>query len=244
MIGIEFTYNDLSTSSLQMRTSFSELLWSDFVRLCDNAKIEDVEQRILENIAVLCNTDAYSIASMQEADLIKIIPFLSFIDNPEVVTNRAISEQVTNCQIATQPWKLLETAKQVIQANQDVYSLNRAMPEIIKIYTNIDITNMPFNEAFPIAEYFKQQLEDFFKQFTKLNEYKPKSEQVLAGIDQLNQYGFFTTVHALCKGNPLIYDVMLNRPAIQVYQTLLYDYEVSQYMDRLNEIHNRKNKVS
>jgi hypothetical protein len=239
MLGIELVYFDSTTTKLAMKCGFDELNWSEFCGLYDNSKIEDANERLVANIALLTSHEDIHLIPVQE--LIPIRPLLNFIDDVKEIIVKAVPEEIKKIQVANMPWKLLEASKQAIQLKGEENSFNKAMPEIVKIYSGIDISKMPFTESFPIANYFKEQLESFSKQFSKLNEYEPKPEQVLAGIEELNQYGMFTTLHALCGGDPLKYESMLDKPAIEIYQTLLYDYELSLYNQRLEEI-NKRNK--
>lgn len=69
-----------------------------------------------------------------------------------------------------------------------------------------------------------------------MNEYEPSDEEVIAGSEIFQSFGSFPTVVNLARQMGQTYDFVVNMTADEVYMTLLYDFEVSQYEKRLYEL--------
>lgn len=57
-----------------------------------------------------------------------------------------------------------------------------------------------------------------------------------AGVDRLNTFGHFATIVSLSRKMGQTYEYVSKMPADEVYMTLLYDMEVSNYEKRYSEI--------
>lgn len=264
----------------KLKTEWDELTYNDYLKILENRKIENLEDRIKENIALISRSTRKEVDMFPPHYISGMVPFLIFIDKVDKIKFEEVHEDF-KINIGAQSWGKLEHAKIIIAGLNDL-NLVFAMPQIVEIYlgdmydSSIEETKkllqdfedknlntnelteqlktlehqkhqinnfgeMPFTKAFPIAKYFIDQFESFFKKYTRLNDFKPSTEQINAGIEQLNQYGFFSTLHALAKGNPIIYDDMLALQADNIYQTIVYDFEMSEYQKRLHKQFN-KNK--
>lgn len=69
-----------------------------------------------------------------------------------------------------------------------------------------------------------------------MNDYKPDEDEQLAGIDRFEAFGFFNTCKFLAREQGKMYDEILLMPAVDIYMTLLHDFEVSEYKKDLIEI--------
>lgn len=264
----------------KLKTEWDELTYSDYLKILENRKIENLEERVKENIALISRSTRKEVDMFPPHYISGMVPFLIFIDKVDKIKFEEVHEDF-KINIGAQSWGKLEHAKIIIAGLNDL-NLVFAMPQIVEIYlgdmydSSIEETKkmlqdfecknlntselteqlktleqqkhqinnfgeMPFIKAFTIAKYFIDQFEAFFKKYTRLNDFKPSTEQINAGIEQLNQYGFFSTLHALAKGNPIIYDDMLALQADNIYQTIVYDFEMSEYQKRLQKQFN-KNK--
>lgn len=263
----------------KLKTEWDELTYSDYLKILENRKIENLEDRIKENIALISRSTRKEVDMFPPNYINGLLPFLIFIDKVDKIKFEEVHEDF-KINIGAQSWGKLEHAKIIIAGLNDL-NLVFAMPQIVEIYlgdmydSSIEETKkmlqdfecknlntnelteqlktleqqkhqinnfgeMNFTKAFPIAKYFIEQFESFFSKYTKLKDFKPTAEQTQAGVEQLNQYGFFSTLHALAKGNPIIYDDMLALPADNIYQTIVYDYELSQYNQRLQKAFKNK----
>lgn len=264
----------------KLKTEWDELTYNDYLKILENRKIENLEDRVKENIALISRSTRKEVDMFPPNYINGMVPFLRFIDKVDNIKFIELHDDY-KINIGAQSWGKLEHAKVIIAGIEDL-NLVFAMPQIVEIYLGdiydskieeikaliddyktrkldfnelelglkqledqknelINFGEMQFIKAFPIAKYLIEQFEGFFKKYTRLNEFKPTTEQISAGIDKLNQYGFFSTLHALSKGNPIIYDDMLALPADNIYQTILYDFEISEYQKRYQKAIN-KNK--
>lgn len=225
----------------QMKASWEVVTFEEFLLLSENAKIENEAERVLRNISLLSGINVDILNQFDGKSIAAIKPFLSFIDNVDSLFRMPTPENVNQINIGLETWGKLESAKQYIMIANDY--LFPIVPNLLDIYCPIpSFRQLPMTKSYPIALAIITKLDQFFQKYIRLNDYKPSSEQVAAGIDKLNKYGFFATLHSIANGNPLHYDDMLNQPADTIYQTLLMDFEVSEYQKRLSEKLTQKTK--
>lgn len=242
MLTFEIKYTDSTTDIVNMKTAYDEITFRQFTKLCNNVHILDEQERVIMNIAELTGL---SVGIIKQFDAIQIRaakPYLRFIDDVGSLKALQPPQEIKDLDISKEPWATLEQAKMLIKTDIKVGSkhLLNSMAEVVKIYTSIDVWELPFVQAYPMVTEVKNKLELFFANYTRLNDFSPSQEQVNAGIERFERYGFFTTLHALCKGNPLMYDQMLKVPAAQVYQTLVADFEQADYAERLRKEYTKK----
>lgn len=224
-----------------MKASWEHVTFEEFLLLSENAKIESEAERTLRNISILSGIQVDILNQFSSESIEALKPFLEFIDVVDDLFTLPVPTHVANVNIGMESWGKLESAKQYIMIAND--SLMPIVPNLLDIYCPIEgFKSLPMVQSYPIARAIIMKLDEFFKKYTRLNDYKPSSEQIAAGIDKLNQYGFFATLHSIAGGDPLKYDDMLNQPADTIYQTLLMDFEVSEYQKRLQEKLNKKAK--
>lgn len=229
----------------ELKTSYSELTFGDYLKILENRNIKDVYERIKANIAIIAGLTVEEVNMFPGSHIEALTHHLKFIDNVKVLQFETIEEKY-KINVGAEAWGKLEQVKILIQNKSDLNLLSE-VPTILRIYLGDleEIKNfeqMNFMKAFNIAKHCVESLENFFKKYTRLKDFKPEIEQIQAGVNQLDQYGFFTTLHALAKGNPLNYDELLKLPADNIYQTLVLDFELSEYNKRYNKIKNKKSK--
>lgn len=59
----------------------------------------------------------------------------------------------------------------------------------------------------------------------------------MAGVDRFEVFGFFNTCKFLAREMGKTYDEILMMPAVDVYMTLLHDFEIGEYKKDLKAIH-------
>lgn len=82
----------------------------------------------------------------------------------------------------------------------------------------------------------------FYERYKRLGEYEHDENELNAGVDKLSVFGHFATIVSLARKMGQTYDYISKLPADEVYMTLLYDMEVSEYEKRLQEIHKKVNQ--
>jgi hypothetical protein len=222
-----------------LKASWDEVTYEEFLKLAANAKVEESIQRIILNISVLTGLSAEDIGQFGTDSINSLLPFLEFIDDVESLMALSIPKDIHDINIGTESWGKLESAKQLM--SQAGESFMPIIPALLDVYHPIkDFKQLVMTQAMPIALAMINKLNEFFSRYQRLNDYKPDSDELAAGLDKLNQYGFFSTLHALADGNPLLYDDMLNQPADVIYQTLVMDFEIAEYNKRLRKNQDKK----
>lgn len=84
--------------------------------------------------------------------------------------------------------------------------------------------------------FFYSQIDEFENQFIRLNDYKPDEDEEVAGIDRFEVFGFFNTCKHLAREQGKMYDEILQMPAVDVYMTLLHDFEIAEYKKDLKTV--------
>lgn len=237
MIAVNFKYQigtNKFSDEKKIKTDWKELTFAELLKLLDNASIEDENSRIATNLVVISDLSEEDIRHLDEDHIAAIRPWISFVDQVERLKVSEIPEFISKINIGAESWGKYEAAIQLIGAGNEK-SLMPAIAQIVSIYADIDILPYKVPDAYPIALYFINQLKEFQLKYSRLQDYKPKQKDIAAGVEKLNQYGFFTTLHALAKGDPLKYDDMLLQPADNVYQTLVLDFELSEIRKKYQE---------
>lgn len=80
------------------------------------------------------------------------------------------------------------------------------------------------------------QITLFLENYTEMLESQPTAEEVNAGIEELNSFGYFGTALTLAGGDPLKVDAILNEKAIRIYEILRYNFRKAKYMEELHKI--------
>jgi hypothetical protein len=71
---------------------------------------------------------------------------------------------------------------------------------------------------------------------------KPNDNEIAAGIEKIQQFGWFATLHALAKGDVLKYDPILEKKAIDIYTTLLLEKTEREYSENLQYFNSKTDK--
>ncbi len=234
MLTLKLQYQD-SESVAHMKTSYAELTYLELCELFKNSQIEDEYERLYANIALLSGIDIEIAKQFDLTTSICVVPFLEWIDQvPEP------PECKHKVQIGAEAWGKLEQAKMVLKYG-DQYEVATSIIEVIKVYLPmINISLIPALESLSIAKWFENQIVEFFNKYKKLNEWQPTGDQLNAGIEDLGKYGYMNTLDALCFGDALKHDEMLDKSADVIYFKLEYDYVLSTYRERLTDIQSKK----
>lgn len=235
MLTLKIRYSN-TQSQVKLKTSWYDVTYSDYCKLLENTAIEDDVLRYESNIAVLCGLTVEEVKQFDSNIKLSLLPYLKFIDSLDSI----LIKQVDNLpQIGEEAWSLLEACKQQLKHANNA-EVARSMIAVTNIYCEVDIEQMPFIEAIPYARHFENQLSDFFLKFRELSEYKPTAEELQAGIDTLNVFGFMNTLDALANGDILKHEEVLKQSADYVFTKLLMDYRKSKFNSKHSEILSKK----
>lgn len=80
----------------------------------------------------------------------------------------------------------------------------------------------------------------FFERYKKLGENEITEEEINAGIENFDKFGFFNVVYSLANGDVTKFDNILLLPAETIYMTLIYEKEKRKYEKELAAIYKRQ----
>lgn len=127
---------------------------------------------------------------------------------------------------------------------QDMFNKPRTYQDIIEIIqmlTGYDVNKIMLKfwfDVFAFHNFVAAQIERVNELEEKLS-YEPDVDQEKAGIEQYNQFGYFTTVDRLADGDVTKYDEVGAMDYATIYTKLLLNKLDAEYNKRLIEIKNR-----
>lgn len=104
-----------------------------------------------------------------------------------------------------------------------------------------DLYDFSWRKLFSFFNYLTHGLEHINK-LEKLLEYEPTSEEVRAGIEEFDQFGYFVTIDRLAGGDPLKYEKIVKLPYDVVYSKLLLSKTDAIFQKRYHEVLKQKYK--
>jgi hypothetical protein len=211
-----------------LKTSFELLSFGEYRRLLIN---NESSNRNRLNVSVLADMPIELVHKISDGQMAMIIPHIAFIAEPSQIQCHVVDADLLKI-IGDESWLNFEAAKMHLKNNGDKDILF-VIDKIIEIYTDINILDWSLQKAMTIINHYVQQLNNFFEAFKKLNEYKPETAELLAGVRQLDYLGFYLTLDALTQSDITKREQVKQMPAFEVHNQLLIDYEKAQYQKRL-----------
>jgi hypothetical protein len=142
--------------------------------------------------------------------------------------------------IAKESYEKLEIARVQLRLAENITYI---LPKLAEIY-GIEIDwDKPIEKIVTQGMYILQSILTFLKKFEILWSEEPTDEQKDAGIERLAAFGSSATVYELAGGNILNFQKVLDQPAGEVYQYLLYKHTRSEYENNLIEIQERARNI-
>jgi hypothetical protein len=108
-----------------------------------------------------------------------------------------------------------------------------AAPEVVRIYTGR--TGWPLLDLLAHWSHVTEQMDAHIERFSDLFNQQPDENEVAAGIDRIQKFGWFGTLDALADGDPLKYDPILQTPVITIHTKLLLDMVKGDYLRNLKQ---------
>lgn len=213
-----------------LKTSFELLSFGEYRRLLIN---NESTNRNRLNVSVLANMPIELVHKISDGQMAIIVPHIAFIAEPMTLQCFEVDKELLK-NIGDESWINFEAAKMHLKQNGDKDILF-VIDQIIEIYTGESVLEWPLQKAMTIINHYVEQLNSFFEAFKKLNEYKPETAEVLAGVRQLDYLGFYLTLDALTQSDITKREQVKNMPAFEVHNQLLIDYEKAQYQKRLSK---------
>jgi hypothetical protein len=108
-----------------------------------------------------------------------------------------------------------------------------AAPEVVRVYTGR--TDWPLLDLLAHWSHIIEQMDAHIERFADLFNQTPDENELAAGIDRIQKFGWFGTLDALAGGDPLKYDPLLLTPVITVHTKLLLDMVKGDYLRNLKQ---------
>lgn len=228
---IKITINKKNTYNL--RIDYSNLTYGEF---CELKRLNDTENRTVGQLSILAKMPIETAQKLNNFKIEQLKPFLEFLQDTEMIKCNPLHGEIAKISIGNETWHKIEQVKMLIK-DQDTLLV---MPQVVSIYSDLDLNSMLMAGAMPIVNHFITQLQEFFNKFVRLNDYKPDNDELMAGVNQLNYLGYVNTLDALAQGNLLNYEGILETSADRVYTKLLKDFESSLFQKRLQKVKENK----
>lgn len=210
------------------RIDYENLTFGEY---CELLKLNSEPNRTKSQIAILAKMELKQVQKLRPGVIEQLKPFLEFLQDSEAIRCKSLPQNIASINIGNETWHKIEQVKMILKDTEPI----QAMPQIVKVYIDLDLNELMMSEAMPIVNHFFSQIKDFFSKFVRLNDYKPSNDELMAGVRQLDYLGYVNTLDALAQGNLLNYDGILKTSADTVYTKLLKDFETSEFNKRLQK---------
>jgi hypothetical protein len=165
---------------VNVATCWGDATYSQFCELLRRDSEGTFDQRLMVRMCVFTGLEPETIrgCSAQTVNLLSNAVAFSF-DYKELEECNEAPEEYATFDPGSEEWGKLELAKQAMQAMQNENELFCAGHEVVKIYTDVDITSMPITEVYGMVNFFIAK--SFFSAndsqlFASMNTRTPKSK--------------------------------------------------------------------
>lgn len=208
------------------KTSFAEYKFGEYVPV-----IEARGKPFMERLSVYTSVPVEVLDKLPIEYLSSLIELVKFNEDENVLI--AISEPAGNVRdVAFYSYGHFETVKQKIKGKTSA----GCMADITEVYTSMQINEMPLTYVYNKALFYLDSLNKFFERYSRLNDHKYTDEEIEAGVENLEGFGFFGTVIKIGRERGLTNEEVLSLPAIEIMDEVLYDFERSEYEKRYNKL--------
>lgn len=208
------------------KTSFSEYTFGEYVPV-----MEARGKPLIERINAYTSIPVDVLDKLPLEYLNSLIELVKFNEDEELLI--ALSEPTGYVQdVGFYSYGHFETVKQKIKGKSSA----GCMADIVHVYTGMQIDGMPLTYIYNTAVHFIASLNKFFERYSRLNDHKYTDEEIEAGVENLEGFGFFGTVIKIGRERSLTNEQVLSLPAIEIMDEVLYDFERSEYEKRYNKL--------
>ena len=222
----------IDDNSYTFKASFAEYTWSEFVPILKARSLP-----VIERLSVYTNIPIDVLNSLTVAYLSSLIEAVKFNEDDDLLL-LLCDEYKTGQQIHFHSYGRYEQVRQIVKGKEVIEVLH----EVVNVYNGMQIQDMPLIKVFSIGMFYLSSLNDFNARYSRLADHKYSDEEIEAGVEDLEGFGFFGTVLKIARERGLKNDEVLNMKAIEVMDEVLYDFERSEYEKRLNKLVNERNE--
>jgi len=222
----------IGDNSYAFKTSFAEYTWREFVPILKARSLP-----VIERLSVYTNIPIDVLNSLTVAYLSSLIEAVKFNEDDDLLL-LLCDEYKTGQQIHFHSYGRYEQVRQIVKGKEVIDVLH----EVVNVYNGMQIQDMPLIKVFSIGMFYLSSLNDFNARYSRLADHKYSDEEIEAGVEDLEGFGFFGTVLKIARERGLKNDEVLSMKAIEVMDEVLYDFERSEYEKRLNKLVNERNE--
>lgn len=219
----------INGTDYSFKTSFYELTFGEYLPMLLAA-----DKPAIERLSIYTGIPVELLAQLQLQYLAHLMEVVSFTENTDVLN--ALAEPYQGIYVGLETYGKMETVKRRLKNK----SLLEAVPEIVKVYTERDITNEPLREVWHLALFYVNSVSTFFTRYARLGDHKYSDEELEAGVEVFEGFGHFPTVVKIGRERGLTNDEVLALSAEEVYMELLLDFERTEFETNLNRIYRER----
>jgi len=222
----------IGDNSYAFKTSFAEYTWREFVPILKARSLP-----VVERLSVYTNIPIDVLNSLTIAYLSSLLEAVKFNEDDDLLL-LLCDEYKSGQQIHFHSYGRYEQVRQIVKGKEVLDVLH----DVVNVYNGMKIEDMPLIKVFSIAMFYLSSLNEFNARYSRLSDHKYSDEEIEAGVEDLEGFGFFGTVLKIARERGLKNDEVLNMKAIEVMDEVLYDFERSEYEKRLNKLVNERNE--
>lgn len=212
-------------------TSWRDITYKKFCEIISLTK----DDNYIQLIEVVSNIPCNTIEKLDEESLIILQKLLNFMQDFDTLNDFNIPTIDIN--IGKESWEKLIRCQNAMQGNDNVVCV---AGEMLKVYCGKVINDIPITECFGDINYIIKQINEFFKRYERLGDYEQDEDEFQANSDRFKRFGFFASCVEISRKMGQSYETTLQMSATDIYQTLLYDFERSDYEKTLMRIKSNK----
>lgn len=221
----------INNKSYSIKTQWAEFTFSEYAVLV-RASGKSLQERLI----IYTGIPGELVSKLTLAQVAFISDSLSFLDEPENAFIFAHKYE-DDLNVGRKTYGEFEQALIFIRkAENQILSI----PKVIECFYGEKLEDENVLKVLGKGAFVLDKISKFVHEFKRLGEYEPSVEELEAGVEELNKFGFFATAVQLARKYGKTHDDILNMPAREVYNTLLYDFEQSEVEKRINKIRSRK----
>lgn len=126
-----------------IKTSWDDVSYVFYAEL----KNPNNERKLLQQISFLTGIEPETVVQLSVKQLTDILELVKFMEDDIITYNKIECDK----EIAKESWAKLEECKQLFQKEENPY---KVIPEVVKIYTGIDIWEKPLPEVYGYVDFF------------------------------------------------------------------------------------------
>lgn len=227
---IEITVNG---EKKMLPSSWRDITWAKYCEVLSAMKLP-----VHERMAVYTGLPVETLTALTVRAFAALCEAVDFMENHGILPELATPFS-SDLNIGADTYGKIEACRQ--KATNDISPM-LAGALICDKYLGEEIKDANVLDVYNKVHVFIEKMNTFLEKYKRMNDYQPSEDEIEAGIDQLNRFGVWGTAVAYARRTNMTPEQVLERPASEIYTTLLYDFEQSEFQKRLRLSKERSNK--